>query len=400
MSMYEEQPPEVDGIISTPDGVFTTSETEVPSEHRANCMQRAEVHAAHAWSAGRGGAHGRYWCDGASAYTQFGPRERKLEGGQIHPVDRLRAVALGAVAAAGIDDPEAFESLFEGIVWIGDLAGMEVVPTSGYDDSGADYPSKLGLVLFHRTCKPGWEQPEEGISGDGSAYLGNLVERAIEARKGHVCEKRERSPEHEARVQRWTDSVSGPAKPVTLGEGDPFGVLAKVELTDPDEEDPADPKPLTGFELYTMTRYAGAAPAARPAAERPAPAPELIAACTPNSLPDAEGHTEHGFQINVLDDDMAIVATIDLPDWESFRPASAGHRLIEHGYMIRPDARGPETLSGWTRVGPGFSAPVVRTCCGHLICRGGEPCGYIIAGSVDGSLRCECTGAANESVQP
>lgn len=87
----------------------------------------------------------------------------------------------------------------------------------------------------------------------------------------------------------------------------------------------------------------------------------LMAACTPNSLPDADGRTGHGFQINVLDDDMAVLATIDLPDWESFRPASAGHRLIERGYMIRPDARGPETVNGWTAVGPSWMTPVVRT---------------------------------------
>lgn len=87
----------------------------------------------------------------------------------------------------------------------------------------------------------------------------------------------------------------------------------------------------------------------------------LLAACTPNSLPDAEGHSEHGFQINVVDGDMTILTTIDLPDWEIFHASSAGHRLIEHGYMIRPDARGPETVNGWRRVGPGFMVPVMRT---------------------------------------
>lgn len=86
----------------------------------------------------------------------------------------------------------------------------------------------------------------------------------------------------------------------------------------------------------------------------------LMAACTPNSLPDAAGEVEHGFQINVLDDGMTVLATIDLPDWETFRPASAGHRLIERGYMIRPDARGPETVNGWRRAGIGFMTQVMR----------------------------------------
>ncbi|MGY5627488.1 hypothetical protein ACW7N6_38615 [Streptomyces sp. UC1A3] len=86
----------------------------------------------------------------------------------------------------------------------------------------------------------------------------------------------------------------------------------------------------------------------------------LVAACTPNSLPDADGVTEHGFQITVLDARMAILATINLPEWESFRPASAGHRLIEHGYMIRPDIRTPETVNGWSQVGPGWMTSVVR----------------------------------------
>lgn len=98
-----------------------------------------------------------------------------------------------------------------------------------------------------------------------------------------------------------------------------------------------------------------------PTVEGPRRVPnDLFAACTPNSLPDAEGHVEHGFQINVMNDAMAILTTIDLPDWETFRPASAGHRLIEHGYMIHPDARGvPQSVNGWRSVGPGFMVPVI-----------------------------------------
>src|SRR5574340_1165942 len=56
----------------------------------------------------------------------------------------------------------------------------------------------------------------------------------------------------------------------------------------------------------------------------------LMATCTPNSAPfwhDDVQRCEHGYQINVLDAELHIVVTIDLPEWESFRPASAGHRL-------------------------------------------------------------------------
>jgi hypothetical protein len=99
----------------------------------------------------------------------------------------------------------------------------------------------------------------------------------------------------------------------------------------------------------------------------------LMAACTPNSLPDADGEVEHGFQINVLNEGMDILATIDLPDWESFRPASAGHRLIEHGYMIHPEARGPETVNGWRQAGAGWMVSVIRTECTDD-CDGADMC--------------------------
>ena len=91
-------------------------------------------------------------------------------------------------------------------------------------------------------------------------------------------------------------------------------------------------------------------------------APEqLFAACTPNSEPVA-GRAEYGYQINVLDESMKILVTIDLPEWQKFRPASAGHRLIEHGYMIHPDARGQEgSINGWRRVSLGMMVPVIRT---------------------------------------
>lgn len=87
-----------------------------------------------------------------------------------------------------------------------------------------------------------------------------------------------------------------------------------------------------------------------------------MATCTPNSAPfwhDDVQRCEHGFQLNVLDDELNIVVTIDLPEWESFRPASAGHRLIEHGWMIRPDTRGPDTVNGWRAIGSGWVTQVI-----------------------------------------
>lgn len=85
---------------------------------------------------------------------------------------------------------------------------------------------------------------------------------------------------------------------------------------------------------------------------------ELIAVCTPNSHPDQGGGVNHGFQINVLDDQLGILATVDLPDWETFRPASAGHRLIEVGYMISPGVDRAD-LNGWKAAAHGYTVPVV-----------------------------------------
>lgn len=85
---------------------------------------------------------------------------------------------------------------------------------------------------------------------------------------------------------------------------------------------------------------------------------ELIATCTPNSQPHGDGRVEHGYQINVLDDQLTIHATIDLADWENFRPASAGHRLIEVGYMISPGVDRAD-LNGWQRTASGYMVPVV-----------------------------------------
>lgn len=82
---------------------------------------------------------------------------------------------------------------------------------------------------------------------------------------------------------------------------------------------------------------------------------QLTAICT--GTPD-------GYRIRVLaeDHDDGLVELIF--GWDSFRLASAGHRLIEHGYMIRPDARAPDAVNGWREVSgqPGtWYVPVMST---------------------------------------
>ncbi|WP_432158208.1 hypothetical protein [Streptomyces sp. bgisy153] len=86
---------------------------------------------------------------------------------------------------------------------------------------------------------------------------------------------------------------------------------------------------------------------------------ELTAVCTPNSYPHEDGRIEHGYQLNVLDQDLTVLATVDLPDWESFHQEAAGHRLADAGFALQPglDSSGAE---GWTSAGLGYMAPVVR----------------------------------------
>jgi hypothetical protein len=92
-----------------------------------------------------------------------------------------------------------------GYVWLGDFSGWEVVPE--LRDAFTDAPP-LRLELRHR-CGFALRQPDEGITGDGAAYVGNLIERLLEAvypqdgSQGHVCAPHEPSPEHQARVARW-----------------------------------------------------------------------------------------------------------------------------------------------------------------------------------------------------
>ncbi|MFG3336960.1 hypothetical protein ACGFZZ_33700 [Streptomyces tendae] len=82
----------------------------------------------------------------------------------------------------------------------------------------------------------------------------------------------------------------------------------------------------------------------------------LMAVCTPNSHPHDDGRVEHGYQLNVLDEDLAVQATVDLPDWESFQQEAAGRRLTEAGFALDPTG-----ADSWRPSGLGFMAPVVRT---------------------------------------
>jgi hypothetical protein len=57
------------------------------------------------------------------------------------------------------------------------------------------------------------------------------------------------------------------------------------------------------------------------------------------------------------------LARIELPDWDDFRPASAGHRLIEQGFQVLPAAHyEPDRAAGWKPGADGqtYTAPVYR----------------------------------------
>lgn len=165
-----------------------------------------------------------------------------------------------ALRAAG-HTPDEIATMTDGWVWLGDLSGMEVVPVLREGPAG----TPLQLRVTHRCGHEGVlirGMGMDGMSADGSAMLGNLTEFAAKWREGHACPPHQRSPETDTMVQRWLDTASGAPKPVTTAQGDPFGILQHVELVDvSDEEDEGEPivKPLTGYDLYTMTRY-GAGP--------------------------------------------------------------------------------------------------------------------------------------------
>ncbi|MET9776200.1 hypothetical protein ABZ023_18400 [Streptomyces sp. NPDC006367] len=88
-------------------------------------------------------------------------------------------------------------------------------------------------------------------------------------------------------------------------------------------------------------------------------AAELFAACTPNSYPHEDGRVEHGYQLNVLDQDLTVLTTVELPDWETFDEEAAGRRLADAGFTLRsgPDSASP---GGWSPAGLGYMASVAR----------------------------------------
>jgi hypothetical protein len=107
---------------------------------------------------------------------------------------------------------------------------------------------------------------------------------------------------------------------------------------------------------------------------------ELIAACTPNSYPGEDGRVEHGYQLTIIDQDISVLATVDLPDWESFHQEAAGKRLADMGFTLRSDPSSPDA-DAWSPAGLGYMATVTRT---HIA---SSPMGADITGilSDDGS---------------
>lgn len=83
--------------------------------------------------------------------------------------------------------------------------------------------------------------------------------------------------------------------------------------------------------------------------------PERTAVCTPNSHPHEDGRVEHGYQLNVLDNDLAVLTTIELPHWTSCDLNEASRHLAEAGYALRP---GEDEGGGWRPAGLGYMAPV------------------------------------------
>ncbi|MEU8472727.1 hypothetical protein AB0F30_33425 [Streptomyces sp. NPDC029006] len=80
---------------------------------------------------------------------------------------------------------------------------------------------------------------------------------------------------------------------------------------------------------------------------------DLVATCTPNSYPHPGGRVEHGYQLNVLDSALNIVATVDLPDWQTFDAVAATSRLSDAGVALA------DGVNGWSPAGLGYTVPVV-----------------------------------------
>ena len=54
---------------------------------------------------------------------------------------------------------------------------------------------------------------------------------------------------------------------------------------------------------------------------------------------------------------LDVRLSLTFEEWTSFRPASAGHRLIENGFAIRDRSRG---MAGWdTLEGVGYTAALI-----------------------------------------
>ncbi len=66
----------------------------------------------------------------------------------------------------------------------------------------------------------------------------------------------------------------------------------------------------------------------------------------------------HFYVLTVEDASLALAYTLD--DWTAWRPASAGHRLIDRGYMVSPPAHfEDDRVAGWAPLPGGrWSAPL------------------------------------------
>lgn len=83
----------------------------------------------------------------------------------------------------------------------------------------------------------------------------------------------------------------------------------------------------------------------------------------PRHLAIARDTGQQDILIVVIDtQDLTVLRRIHLPTWDGMRFASAGHRLIEHGWIIDAAAHHePDTRTGWTDLpGIGYIAPVRR----------------------------------------
>ncbi|MEU2453883.1 hypothetical protein ABZ605_27870 [Streptomyces sp. NPDC012765] len=84
--------------------------------------------------------------------------------------------------------------------------------------------------------------------------------------------------------------------------------------------------------------------------------PELNAVITPNSLPHPDGRVEHGYQLNVLDEDLAIVATVELAHWTGCDLREASRHLTEAGFALCSGGQDGD----WRQSGMGYMARVAR----------------------------------------